>query len=295
MKCEVFGVQVADQDGATCNLSHPNAHMVSTSFWSSFPAGNFWANPEYANVDYADVHAYVSTGWLNDPLYEADSSAYHVDYGRDVRARLDSQISGNLTRPIIRGEAGIDYLNQQTEQTGLQNDSNGVWLHNYLWASLDGNALIEEYWWIDNLYNQPGPDGEPGLHEIFGYFSDFMQGIPLNNGYYQDVDAVTSQPDLVVFGQKDTTHHRAHLWVKNPEHTWRNVVDGAPGITGLSGTLILSGFPPNTAYSVTWYEFTTQGLPQVSSSAVSANGSGEIILDLPTNQQISDVGIKINP
>jgi hypothetical protein len=295
MKCEVFDISVADQDGALCDSNQPNAHMVSTSFWHSFPAGDFWANADYPNIDYADVHAYVSTGWLDDPLYEENASAYHVDYGRNVRERLDSQLSGKITQPIIRGEAGIDYLDQQSEQPALKNDANGVWLHNYLWASLDGNALIEEYWWTENLYHQPGPDGEPGLHEIFRYFADFLQGIPLNNGYYQDVNAVTSQPNLVVVGQKDTSHHRAHLWVKNSNHTWRNVVDGVPGITGLSGTVTLSGFTPNANFFVTWYEFTTQGQPTVRSSSVSAGSDGNIILSLPTEQKISDVGIKIAP
>jgi hypothetical protein len=212
-----------------------------------------------------------------------------------VRNRLDSQFINNITKPIIRGEAGIDYLDRQYEQVELQNDVYGVWLHNYLWASLDGNALIEEYWWTYNLNSQPGPDGESGLHEIFGYFSDFMQGIPLNSGYYQDVNAVTSQPNLIVFGRKDMNHQRAHLWIKNPSHTWRNVVDNVPDITGLSGTVTLSGFAPSETFVVTWYEFTTKGLPIVRSSSASANGNGDIIISLPTDQQISDVGIKINP
>jgi hypothetical protein len=295
MKCEVFGIPVANQNGATCDAHHPNAHMVSTSFWHSFPAGNFWANPDFQNIDYADVHAYVSTGWLENPLYEEDACAYHIDYGRDVRNRLDSQISNNITKPIIRGEAGIDYLNQQYEQIELQRDANGVWLHNYLWASLDGNALIEEYWWTTNLNGQPGPDGDPGLHEIFGYFTDFMQGIPLSNGHYRNVEAETSNRNLILFGQKDTFHNRAHLWIKNPNHNWRNVVDNVPGITGLSGTLTLNGFGPNLNFTVTWYEFTTQGLPTIRSSSTSSNSNGEIILALPTDQQISDVGIKISP
>ena len=37
--------------------------MVTTSFWASFPNKEFWSNPPYADVDYADLHAYISTGW----------------------------------------------------------------------------------------------------------------------------------------------------------------------------------------------------------------------------------------
>ncbi len=122
MQCEVFGIQLSDQNGVECNFDHPNAHLVSTSFWHSFPAENFWANPNYANIDYADVHAYVSTGWLHDPEHEDSATAYHLEYGRDTRYRMDSQSGHNETKPIIRGEAGIDYLNQQVEQTDLQYD-----------------------------------------------------------------------------------------------------------------------------------------------------------------------------
>ena len=41
----------------------PSRHMVTTSFWSSFPNKEFWSNPQYSDLDYADVHAYISTGW----------------------------------------------------------------------------------------------------------------------------------------------------------------------------------------------------------------------------------------
>lgn len=294
MQCEVFGIQVSDQNGAECTYDHPNAHLVSTSFWTSFPADNFWANPDYANIDYADVHAYVSTGWLRDPEHENCATAYHLDYGRNARNRMNTQAGSNVTKPIIRGEAGIDYLTQQVEQADLQYDSNGVWLHNYNWASLDGNALIEEYWWTLNLNQQPGPDGDSGLHEIFGYFTNFIQDIPLNNGHYQDVAASSSNPQLTIVGQKDTNNGRAHLWVKNRNHTWRNVVDGINGISGLSGTLTIDGFNPNTSYTTEWYEFTTLGSPSIRYSTVTSNNSGSLTINLPTDPQITDVGIKIS-
>lgn len=41
----------------------PSRHMVTTSFWASFPNREFWSNPAYADIDYADIHAYISTGW----------------------------------------------------------------------------------------------------------------------------------------------------------------------------------------------------------------------------------------
>jgi len=293
MKCEVFGIPVDNQNGAQCTFNHPNAHIVSTSFWHSFPAENFWGNSDYPNLDYADVHAYVSTGWLNDSQHEGDASAYHIDYGRDVRNKLDSQSGGEPSMPIIRGEAGIDYVNQQSEQPDLEQDDNGVWLHNFLWASVDGNAMIEEYWWTTNINERPGPDGTPGLFDVFGYFSKFIEDIPLNNGSYQDLNGTASNPQMLIFGQKDIVNNRAHLWVKNEDHTWRNVVDGVSGISGLSGSVTIEGFTPNTTLTLQWFVFTTDGLPSIANSTITTNSNGVIVITLPADPQITDVGIKI--
>jgi hypothetical protein len=41
----------------------PSQHMVTTSFWAGFPNEEFWSNPAYGDVAYADLHAYISTGW----------------------------------------------------------------------------------------------------------------------------------------------------------------------------------------------------------------------------------------
>jgi hypothetical protein len=295
MHCRVFGIQVGSGDGAKCSYDHPDDHLVTTSFWASFPGEQFWGNPAYPNVDYADVHAYVSTGWLRNPAYESDAALYHLDYSADVRSNLDYYSSRNSisSKPIMRGEAGIDFLGEQTEQPDLALDKTGVWLHNYTWALLDPGAMTELYWWGDNLANQPGPDGKPGLYEIYGYFHDFIKDIPFNNGHYQGAAAQASNPNLRVIGQKDTLDDRAHLWVQNKNHTWRNVVEGANNINGLSGTVTLGGFKANSTFNVAWYAFTTQGIPDIQTSTVDSDGAGTIVLSMPTDPQISDAGIKI--
>jgi hypothetical protein len=295
MHCRVFGKPVGRGDGEACNFDHPNDHLVTTSFWHSFPDETFWANPETPNIDYADVHAYVSTGWLEDPAYETDSALFHIDYSTAVRSGLDwfSDQAGMPTKPIVRGETGIDFLDEQIENPDLALDLNGVWLHNLTWAGLDPGALTELYWWRENLHNQPGPDGRKGLYEVYRYFRDYIQDIPLNNGNYEDAAASLSSPSLRVVGQKDTANNRAHLWVQNQKHTWRNAVDGASNISGLSGTLRMSGFSPNRTLQVEWHEFSTDGLPSVRLSSVSTDNNGELVLDLPTDPEITDAGIKI--
>ncbi|MGW8249599.1 MAG: hypothetical protein ACWGO1_03070, partial [Anaerolineales bacterium] len=182
--CEVFGVSVAQGDEQSCSYDHPNSHMVTTSFWHSFPAEQFWKNGSYPNIDYADLHAYISTSAIGVPPAELekmqwDAAYYHTGH---------SQIIGgwDIGKPVVRGEAGIDSVDLQAEQPDLALDHNGVWLHNYLWSTLDAGGLVELYWWGDNRETQSGPDGGPGLHEIYRYFHDFIQDISLNSGSYRD-------------------------------------------------------------------------------------------------------------
>ncbi len=291
MHCKVFGVTVSAGDGQKCTLDHPDSHLVTTSFWHSFPAEQFWMNANYPNVDYADVHAYISTSQVGVPADELDqmqwdAALYHLGHSR--------VLSGwHIGKPIVRGEAGIDYVGQQVEQPDLTLDQNGVWLHNYLWSTLDPGALTELYWWDENRENEPGPDGQPGLYEVYKYFSDFIHNIPLNNGNYVDVRATLSDPDLRVVGQKDPVNNRADLWVQNMKHTWKNVVDGLTDISGLSGNVTVDGFNPNTTLSVELHEFTDQGLPSIVKSSVQTDGNGTVVIPLPSDQQITDVGIKI--
>jgi hypothetical protein len=293
MGCRVFNAPVGAGDGERCSYDHPNAHPVSTSNWHSFPAREFWASPDYPNLGFADLHAYNSTGWLDEKLHEVDAAAYHLAYSQETRAAIDAASGERPTKPVVRGEAGIDFLDEQREQPDLKLDQNGVWLHNFLWSTLDPGGLIELYWWGENIAGSPGPDGESGLYEIFAYFHDFIADIPLNNGLYQDAGAVASARGLRLTGQMDPHNRRAHLWVQNPEHTWRNVVDGKANLNGLSGTVAIDGFEPGQSYRVEWHEFTTQGLPNIRVAQVEADSNGALILSLPSDPRITDAGIKI--
>jgi hypothetical protein len=291
MHCEVFGVTVNEGDGHKCDYDHPNSHMVTTSLWHSFPAEQFWMNSNYPNVDYADVHAYISTSNIGLSPTELEKMQWDAAYYHLGHSLL---LGGwHIAKPIVRGEAGIDSVDQQIEQPDLALDHHGVWLHNYLWSSLDSGGLVELYWWGENRETQPGPDGNAGLHEIYAYFRDFIQGIPLNNGSYEDARATVSDPQLRVVGQKDTQYNRAHIWVQNTKHTWRNVVDGLSDISGLTGSVTISGFTPNATISIEWHEFTTQGSPSITYTLSNTDNLGNLVISLPTDPQITDVGIKI--
>lgn len=291
MHCQVFGVSVGANNGDKCLYDHPNDHLVTTSFWHSFPSELFWANKNYPNVDYADVHAYISTGWQEDPSHEHDTAKFHLDYSADVRDSLDwyasqSEIS---TKPIIRGETGIDVVDEQKEQSDLTLDTEGVWLHNFLWSTLDPGALLEMYWWANNIQEQPGPDGKAGLYEIYGSISTFMREVPLNNGNYQDLAASVSNTNMRVVGQKDLANQQAHLWIQNKQHTWRNVVDGISSVP-VSGSITLSGFQAGQSYSVQWFD-TLDGKRILKTEIVKAQFDGDLELSV-TNLE-SDVAVKV--
>ena len=95
MHCRAFGVEPGPGDGAACSLPHPNAHMVTTSFWHSFPAVQFWMNSKYPNVDYADVHAYVSTSYapLADGAWALRDAAFDCAIVAHVAASGENQRS----------------------------------------------------------------------------------------------------------------------------------------------------------------------------------------------------------
>jgi hypothetical protein len=293
MHCRVFGISVGGGDAEKCNYQHPNSHLVSTSFWHSFPTKAFWAAEKYPNLDFADLHAYNSTGQIDNPTHEVDAALYHLDYSQMAYQKLRESPGGSNQKPVVRGEAGIDFKDQQVEQPDLDKDQYGVWLHNFLWSSLDSGGMIEQYWWNKNLENQPGPDGEQGLYEVFNYFQDFIADIPLNNGFYVDAEATVTNPNLRVIGQKDTTNIRAHLWVQNKEHTWRNVVDGISLGASLSGDITIDGFPPDSDLTIKWFSFDTKGIPSINTSSINVDESGRITLQLPNAPHITDIGIKI--
>jgi hypothetical protein len=294
MHCRAFNVPVGAGNGAKCAYDHPNDHLVTTSFWHSFPGEQFWGNPNFPNVDYADVHAYISTGWKNDPVYESDTAKFHLDYSADVRSNIDWYSSQNniSTKPVIRGETGIDFLNQQEEQPDLALDTQGVWLHNFLWSTLDAGAMSELYWWKENIKSQPGPDGQPGLHEIYGNLYNFIGPVPLNSGSYQDAAAAVSNPNLRVVGQKDLVHNKAHLWIQNTQHTWRHVVDGVL-ILPVSGTVTISGFQRGQTYIVEWWNTKAVSQEQriIKTETIKAQPNGDITINV--GNLTDDIAIKV--
>jgi len=269
-------------------------HMATTSFWTSFPSSNFWGNTSYESVDYADVHAYISTGWIKDRSLESDAAKYHIEYSNETREML---LASNRNMPIVRGEAGLDTLERQTEQANLADDIFGVWLHNYTWAMLHPAGMYELYWWSDNIRTNPGPDGDVsnGLFDVFAPYNDFLRDIPLNAGGYVDINS-SAPAGMRVVGQMNNYGSgatRAHLWIQDLDHKWRT-----PNSGNLSGSFTMSGMKANTSFPVEWWDFNYKGTLRKRTGTISSDSSGVIVLSLNNLPDINgspvvDTAIKI--
>jgi hypothetical protein len=167
------------------------------------------------------------------------------------------------------------------------------------------------FWTTIVLDNNAGPDGSAanGCFEVFGDYATFVSNIPINDGHYVSAAATVSAPSVVrVAGQKDATHHRAHLWIQNRKHTWCGALEAADGNddndiancpfywddSALSGTVTVGGFVALTLYTVEYTTFTENGVATVTSGTQLTDVSGNMVINLALlASSVADVGVKI--
>jgi outer membrane protein assembly factor BamB len=279
---------LADEFGKYMHQFKPNNHLVSTSNWHSFPQEQFWANSDYPDVDFADVHQYIPE---NTPGF-ADTA--QVTY--DASVQYGAKQAGGTGKPVMRGETGfvVDGSGPATDK--FKNDTNAIWLHNFIWGGINPGGLIESYWYDTTHIYSKSQDGDYNFDYRSHYVSyyNFIKSVPLNNGQYQDAEAIADTPNLRVWGQKDLLNGHAHLWIQNRQRTWKNVVDGVT-IPAVTSTVTLSGFQPSTTYAVEWWDTyevdPTQQVIETEFTESSADGS--IILSIDNLE--TDTAVKITP
>ncbi|MGW8318267.1 MAG: hypothetical protein ACWGPS_03400, partial [Candidatus Promineifilaceae bacterium] len=130
---------LADEFGSYMHQFVPNDHLVTTSFWHSFPSNAFWANPEYPNVDYADYHRYIPQDDAN--YGDAAQATY------DISTELGADGPYDTGKPLIRGETGFVDAATEPPADQLKQDTAGVWLHNFIWGGINSGGMIESYWY----------------------------------------------------------------------------------------------------------------------------------------------------
>jgi hypothetical protein len=455
--------EAADAFARYADQHDPSRHLVTTSFWHSFPGAEFWSNPRYSALDYADIHAYISTGWGRDASFlpaelaetrpafvrsgtgaarlpasfaghqaitprglvlrgpgewilrywmRADKLAADCPFGSSggmqrVRWMLDGGTFGGgkegvvpfnaegkdfictspagsyswrefrsdrdrdgvllpeaqrivisdtlpheLTlfvensngqngeawiddlvlvapngeevpvlggfertamdddtawfvrayadllggqspvgarKPLVRGETGVDAPEQQDWNRALNQDEEGIWLHNMVWAQIGPGGMYDLLWWADATIRQnPDTGRATDIYTGFLTFRTFMDDIPLSNGKYRDAKAQASDPRLRAWGQRDDHNGRAHLWLQNVDHTWTRVVAGEQ-ILPVSGTVVLNDLPGGT-YEAAWWD--TYGRGQVIAERHTVDATGVLRLALPAPLS-RDIALKL--
>jgi len=291
---------LADELGKFMRQYAPQNHLVTTSFWHSYPKSFFWDNAGYPNVDYADVHQYMFEGQnINLRIDNAGVPVFAANDYFDTAAateRLSSVVGAKAIhgagKPIMRGETGFVSGTTDDPTPALLADRTGVWLHNYLWGGISAGGLIESYWNESyHIYNaQQGFDHRPH----FGVYSDFFKDIPLSNGHYVDAQATGTVAGLRAWGQKDLQNQRAHLWIQNTAHTWDNVVNNRP-IAPLSGQVIVPGLRPGAAYAVEVWSTDPADRAQPVAARLTLNADGAGTVALPVNGLTADFALKLTP
>ncbi len=433
----------------------PSQHMVTTSFWTSFPNTEFWSNPLYNAVDYADIHAYITTGWGNNasfvPPANLDTTnqfdganSFHISGKQEIRKAIhprgvtlnepgewtirywlklkdfqaqcgfgeggsavrvywllddkrqgvvpnnpdgkhflctspdgtfdwrafDSQhdrdgkelpiserlvltdtvphelelgvqntrgVSGDAWianvelispsgvrvpvigtfdntlfaddsawwsaaysllwggaspvgahKPLVRGETGLNSAEFPDGLPTLNQDREGIWLHNFVWAQINAGGMYDLWWFApQNIEDNPNSGRTGNLLPVYLPFANFMADVPLNNGAYQDANATASDDGLRVWGQRDTKNGRAHLWIQNTAHTWKNVVEGQAA-EPRGGTISLP--MPAGTYRVEWWDPYRANDAVFKTDQVTANGTLTVTLPAPL---ATDTALKI--
>lgn len=256
---------------------HPNTHLVTTSVWSGYPQP-FWQSEAYPNIDYADIHHYAREAPQRPFNQIYDGSEFYDAAAFTIQ--LSEAIGGSPERnpgmPLVLGETGFIFANGDLFAQGA---ADGLWLHNLLWARLNGGGMMELYWTGAPVRGQLWSDTHD-YRPIYGAYGRFVQQLPLNNGRYQPLTTQLPSEQLRLVGQIDSEAGQAHLWLQNRQHTWKNVVDGVE-MTAVSGPVQLFGFAPNQRYRVRWVDtYALEGDPTLSEEVVQSDANGTITLIL---------------
>jgi hypothetical protein len=249
-------------------LNDDDVHTLEIAFQNSFgTGGQAWIdNVELIAPD--GRRAYLN-GEFDPASIISDSAHMHASLGLQIGGRA---VTGPR-KPVTRGEVGIGDENDYRgdSQHAQRNDTQGVWLHNFLWAQVNPGGMYELYWDQTNIRDF-------NLYFHFRAFRNFMDGIPLNNGRYEDARATTSHYNLIALGQADRTAGRGHLWIRHRDYTWHNVVTGAAITPVANGQITIPDIVTGT-YRVTWWD-AWNGAP-ASSQLVNAT-NGALVINLPS-------------
>lgn len=269
---------------------HPDLHLVTTSFWNNYPE-QFWNSTTYPNVDYADIHHYAHETDEKpfEQIYAVNDFNDSALFSQKLSMQYGARQPQGANKPLVRGETAFAF---DRADRFAQDATAGLWLHNFIWASINAGGLIEMYWTGAPTQDQIYKAGAHDYRAMYKTFYNFIHDIPLNNGHYIDLDATASSPNVRVWGQKDLLHGQAHVWIQNQQNTWKNVAEGMV-IPPVSATITLPGFRPNAPYRLeSWNPYEPDATKQITlHSEVVAQADGAIPIAI--ENLTSDIAVKI--
>jgi hypothetical protein len=251
--------------------AHP--HLATTSFWCCWRP-DFWKNStDFPDIGYADVHEYTGNPQLASQNDATDPAAF-------ISTMSDTILADGIGKPTMLGEDGLT-TSGGAPIPDLQKPNPGLWYHDLLWAGLHPGALFApNYWFSEHLrYINREQISQP--------FYAFVQTLDVNRGGYGPITESSSNPKLSALGQKNSAQTEAYLWIRNTDHTWRNVMDGVT--SQQTGTITLRA-KPNTAYTVEWWNTYTGGIDRRQVLASDRTGN----LTLSVSNLAADVAVKIS-
>ena len=288
MKCRVFGknneIIYNSSVGNICIYDHPNAHLVSTSFSNGAYPWRTWNNRDklYADLDYADQHLYADESVTNLTLF---NDAALFSYWLSTANNFDPA----FRKPFMRGEAGWSFTGTNIFANNLDK---GQWFHDYLWAGLNHGGLMEHFFATGSYRAQIiNINGGVVLHDhrpMYKSYYDFIKNIPLNNGRYGAANATTTDSRITAWGQKDIAADKAHIWIRNKDHTWKNVVNNI-NIQPVTATITIRGFSAITPIKVEWWN-TYTGVA-TSTQFITTDSGGSLVLQVTS--LVNDTAVKI--
>lgn len=279
---------LADEFGKYMRQFSPNNHLATTSTWHSFPRDPFWANPAYPNVDYANYHLYITPDIDN---FDDTALATY-----EMSMKIGAKQPGGANKPTMRGEIGFTAPGGSPGTELFARDKDAIWLHNFIWGGINAGGVLESYWYDKAHIYLKDRNGDYlfDYRSHYGSFYNFIHSIPLNNGNYREIRAEVSHEGLRVWGQIDPLNRRAHLWIQNQDHSWKNVIEDQT-IAAINGAVNIYGFNRGAVYVVEWWDTyqTDPALQVLGVERLTARPDGSI--QLQVNDLVSDFAVKISP
>ncbi len=222
-------------------------HLVSTSFAHTEYEPNTWNHPL---IDFTQVHLYITS---------QNAQNIHHDWTQNYLEQFD--------KPMIVGEYGFGSLGPDFS---IQNDPNGIDLHNSLWAATVSGAFgtAMTWWWDSYIHTQ-------NLYYHFFPVSEFAASLDF---FSQEFTPVTLQSEplrsFALQGQSDI-----YGWVQNMFYNWERVHDFGIPDSVYNLALTLTDLTYDGFYKIEWRNCSTGHI--FTNDTLNATG-GQLSFDVPT-------------